>query len=185
MLTTDLRRWDPLALSWFGWCNVLKMNTMPLLLYLLLALPVKLPQTFFRFILYGSFKVFQVPLVWQTSTYWLGVAAKAKAEGRHWLPRPCSLLHSNAHDPSGWQVPSWGMETLGHTRAGDGPGPIGWSSLGGQAVISPLNHSPIHWALSRWKDFFVFPPWLISNLPCQTWPLPGEPWKGSYVHLNS
>lgn len=48
MLSTDLRRWDPLALSWLGLCNVLKMNAMPRLLYLLQALSVKLPQTFFH-----------------------------------------------------------------------------------------------------------------------------------------
>lgn len=47
-LTANLKKLDSLALSWFGCCNVQKMNAMPRLLYLLQSLPVKLPQTFFH-----------------------------------------------------------------------------------------------------------------------------------------
>lgn len=49
-----------MAVSWFGRCNILKMNFTPRLLYLLQALPVKIPQSFF-----SKLRTIFINYVWQ------------------------------------------------------------------------------------------------------------------------
>lgn len=44
----DLCRWDKPFFSWFGKAAILKMNVLPRLLYLLHAIPIRLPSSFFR-----------------------------------------------------------------------------------------------------------------------------------------
>ncbi|PIO16088.1 hypothetical protein AB205_0103680, partial [Aquarana catesbeiana] len=39
--------WQTLTLTWFGRCNAFKMTLLPQILYLMQAIPIKLPQAFF------------------------------------------------------------------------------------------------------------------------------------------
>lgn len=47
-ITTNLKSWHALHITWFGRCAAVKMNLLPRVLYLMQALPVKLPKTFFK-----------------------------------------------------------------------------------------------------------------------------------------
>lgn len=47
-LKTDLLHWHSLTLTWFGRCSALKMTLLPRVLYLLQALPIRLPPAFFK-----------------------------------------------------------------------------------------------------------------------------------------
>lgn len=44
----DLSRWDKEIFTWFGRTNIIKMNVMPRLLYLIQTLPIKIPPSFLR-----------------------------------------------------------------------------------------------------------------------------------------
>lgn len=45
---TLLDGWNTGFHSWFGQCNIIKMNILPTFLYLLQALPVRIPYIFFK-----------------------------------------------------------------------------------------------------------------------------------------
>lgn len=47
-LKTDLQHWHSLTLTWFGRSNAIKMTALPRVLYLLQALPIHLPSSFFK-----------------------------------------------------------------------------------------------------------------------------------------
>lgn len=47
-LKADLLHWYSLTVTWFGSCNALKMTLLPRVLYLLQALPIRLPPVFFK-----------------------------------------------------------------------------------------------------------------------------------------
>lgn len=47
-LLTDLLHWHMLTLTWFGRCSALKMTLLPRILYLMQALPIHLPTSFFK-----------------------------------------------------------------------------------------------------------------------------------------
>lgn len=44
----DFRRWDRETFTWFGRTNIIKMNVMPRVLYLLQTLPIKIPSNFLK-----------------------------------------------------------------------------------------------------------------------------------------
>ncbi|XP_066444370.1 inactive serine/threonine-protein kinase TEX14 [Eleutherodactylus coqui] len=43
----DFERWRPMTLSWFGRISVIKMNSLPKLLYIFQTLPIQVPRNFF------------------------------------------------------------------------------------------------------------------------------------------
>lgn len=93
VFSTDLDRWRGLAISWFGRCNVLKMNIMPRLLYLLQALPVRIPQEFFR-----KLRSVFVRYVWQGKPPRLkrSLLQRPKLRGGVGLPDP-ALYYTAVH----------------------------------------------------------------------------------------
>ena len=44
----DLKKWRGHTLTWFGRVNALKINIIPRLIYVLHAIPITLPQNFFK-----------------------------------------------------------------------------------------------------------------------------------------
>lgn len=47
-LKADLCNWHTLTLTWFGWCNALKMTVLPRILYILQTIPIRIPLHFFK-----------------------------------------------------------------------------------------------------------------------------------------
>lgn len=47
-LKMDLHHWHSLTLTWYRRCNAIKMTALPRVLYLLQALPIRLPHSFFK-----------------------------------------------------------------------------------------------------------------------------------------
>lgn len=92
-LAADLERWNSLALSWFGCCNILKMNAIPRLLYLLQALPVKIPQTFFH-----AIRSLFIRFIWRGKHPRLGriLLLRPKIRGGLGFPDP-ALYYTAAH----------------------------------------------------------------------------------------
>ena len=45
---TDLDKWDKGTFTWFGRTNILKMNVLPKMLYIIQALPIKIPQSYLK-----------------------------------------------------------------------------------------------------------------------------------------
>lgn len=92
-LTTDLKKCDSLALSWFGRCNVLKMNAMPSLLYLLPTLPIKIPQSYFHAVRSAFIKV-----IWRGRHPRLGrtLLSRPKLRGSIGFPDP-ALYYTVTH----------------------------------------------------------------------------------------
>lgn len=47
-IQSDLKSWKGLLMTWFGRVNVIKMNVLPRIIYILYTIPITLPQIFFK-----------------------------------------------------------------------------------------------------------------------------------------
>lgn len=119
--SADLEKRKSLAVSWFGRCNVIKMNVMQRLLYLLQSLPIKLPQEFFR-----KIRAAFIRYVWQGKHSHLkrALLQRSKLRGGVELPDPalyCLAVHMT-------KVVDWYRHTS-HKL---------WVSLEQESVTTPL-----------------------------------------------
>uniref|UniRef100_A0A8C5PW08 Reverse transcriptase domain-containing protein n=1 Tax=Leptobrachium leishanense TaxID=445787 RepID=A0A8C5PW08_9ANUR len=175
----DLTSWKPLKVSWIGKINILKMNTLPRLLYLFQTLPIHVPPTFL-----AEIQSYCSRFVWSSG--------RARVN-RHTLSRPKSagglalpdftLYYQAAHlvrvvewSTGGrralWQDLEWGATPL---RAGVLP----W--------IAPKHRSPLLQAhpfigatLRTWKSVLRRRP--LSSYPSPMLPLSGNPDFSVGVH---
>lgn len=102
----DLQKWNLGSFSWLGRIAILKMNILPRILYLLQALPISLPASFF-----ASYKLLSRTFVWASKTPrigWdrlvlpkrLGGLGLPDLQKYHWACHLTRLVDWHIHRPS-------------------------------------------------------------------------------------
>lgn len=88
----DLHRWKGHFLTWFGRVNVLKINIMHRIIYILYTVPILLPQIFFKRIR----KAF-ISIIWNVGNSRIAydILRRNKKGWGNWATRHCPILQGN------------------------------------------------------------------------------------------
>lgn len=129
---------------------------MPRLLYLLQALPIKIPQTFFHVA-----RSVYIKFIWRGKHPRLGRALllRPKLKGR-----VGSVLHCSAYDQGCGLVLTQCPETLGIAGTRSSPSSASWPALGRENPRCTFNYSSVDWPhFNRTEQ--VFPTIYIKQFP--------------------
>uniref|UniRef100_A0A8C5P716 Uncharacterized protein n=1 Tax=Leptobrachium leishanense TaxID=445787 RepID=A0A8C5P716_9ANUR len=199
VLERDLTRWAIPHITWFGRINVLKMNVLPRVLYLLQTLPIHVPSAFFR-----SLQSLFIRYVWAGSKPRLSVTLLTAPRSRGGLALP--HLQRYYHAVHLLRLVEWSLGTSGkqwvaleHELAGRSLTSLPWL-LGTAALTNIPAHPTVSVTLTIWRRLqksTQLAPWPSPLLPLSHLPafsprllpltdaaIPQNPLPGLYIDGN-